>query len=234
MKKIVLTLIITLFSISIWAFENEPDSIRIQKLETEIVKLSDYKEKMQWLAGACVGLFAAFGLIIYFLDESYRKKLENKVKEFEDTLTVRLSKVVNENESIVQSILDKANIEKQLFDSKKILIWGETDSTFIESALKKIKFNHKNITKDETQDFDILFINNLKGTLDKQEMIEKAKECLSNEKVCLFYYNTSNVFFPNRDLAESTQDRINFATNAAQIYGNLLNTLKYQDKISKS
>lgn len=233
MKQILLVTTITLFSMNLWAFDNLQDSIRIQKLETEIVKLSDYKEKMQWAAGACVGLFAAFGLIIYFLDESYKKKLENKVKEFEDTVTTRLSKVVNENENIVQSILDKANIEKQLFDTKKILIWGEPDSSFIESALKKIKFNHKNITKDETKDFDVLFINNLKGSLVKQDMIDKAKKCLSNDKICLFYYNTSRINFPNELLDDSIQDRINFATNAAQIYGNLLNTLKYQDKISK-
>jgi hypothetical protein len=234
MKKIAITLIITFFSFSIWAFDNEPDSVRIQKLEIEVVRLSDYKEKMQYAYGVCAGLFVAFGLIIYFLDDSYKKKLENKVKEFEDNITMRFSKVVNENEDIVQTILDKANIEKQLFDKKKILIWGETDSSFIEGALKKIKFNHKNITKDATQDFDVLFINNLTGSLVDADMIVKAKGCLSNEKICLFYYNTTRKNFPNDKLDESMQDRINFATNAAQIYGNLLNTLKYQDKICKS
>ena len=233
MRKIIICIGIVFISKSAFAFDNEPDSVRIKNLEVEVKTLTEYKDKFWWAVGIGSGLLIGLGIWNYFLEESYKKKLETKTKEFEDNLAARLSKVFNENESLVQSILDKANIEKQLFETKKILIWGETDSNFIEGALKKIKFNHKNITKDDTQDFDVLFINNLKGSLDKQDMIDKAKQCLTNDKICLFYYNATGVFFPNKDLDESTQDRINFATNAAQIYGNLLNTLKYQDKISK-
>lgn len=232
MKYTLSILLFFLFIANVGAF-NPSDSMRIDSLKIVVTQLSGYKETVQWLSGALVGLVAAFGLIYYFLDESYKKKLETKVAEFDQKLTTRLTEIFNENESVVNSILDKANVEKQLFDNKKILIWGEEDATFIESALRKIKFNHKNITKDETQDFDVLFINNLKGSLDKKDMIDKAKACLENDNICLFYYNASGIFFPNKDLDESTQDRINFATNAAQIYGNLLNTLKYQDKISK-
>ena len=51
--------------------------------------------------------------------------------------------------------------------------------------------------------------------------------------ICFFYFNETRVIFPTDRLQYDLQKRINFATNPAQIYGNLLNTLKYQDRIAQ-
>ena len=65
-----------------------------------------------------------------------------------------------------------------------------------------------------------------------EEVVEKVKAMPST--AAAFYYNTTRKFFPIHQIAAEDQDRVNFATNPAQLYGNLVNTLAYQDKLLPS
>lgn len=109
--------------------------------------------------------------------------------------------------------------------------------------------------------YDLLLINNTNGevfpalpTKDKETTPEKEKEYnsqlekhnieweklfekIKTEKptVCVFYYSEKNINFPLQKITDyNLKKRINFATNPAQIYGNLINSLKYQHRLSKA
>ena len=171
------------------------------------------------------------------VEADYTEKMKEKLKD----VNSQIAKAFNDKQENVDKILEKADNEKILLKTKKILIWGEADNTIIKRVLRNIGFNITDNLFEEEKDglqYDILIINNKSGTLvkdkDTSKLLLKAKDHLSNEKICIFYYNSTLSHFPIGEIDESMQDRINFATNAAQIYGNLLNTLKYQDKISKS
>jgi hypothetical protein len=151
----------------------------------------------------------------------------------------------------VKQLFDKHDAEKQLFLTKKIRIVGEKDEESlnkINEMLKVIGFNLDNVVQGENtregDNYDLVFINNTDGTYYPKNATEEQQKPLlellkkQSPKVCYFYYCESGVQLDNKNLAKTLSDptlptRINFATNPAQIYSNLLNTLKLQEKLSQ-
>jgi hypothetical protein len=121
---------------------------------------------------------------------------------------------------------------------------------------------HRSQDIKQGQKYHLLIINNVSGavlpkapqaTQNTEEVTEEERqEHLSNkeaytskwnklesilleqaEDVCVLYYCKANIHFPIYNLKDSSlQSRINFATNPAQIYSNVLNSLKYQHHLS--
>lgn len=119
---------------------------------------------------------------------------------------------------------------------------------------------HRSGDIKQGQKYHLLIINNVSGTIlpkpplktenentpEEEEKYLKAQndydskwdslQLILNEQaedVCILYYCKKFVPLPIQKLTNSNlQSRINFATNPAQIYGNVLNSLKYQQHLS--
>ena len=141
---------------------------------------------------------------------------------------------INGNEALFNKIRDLADLEEMLIKTKKIRIVGETPDTLI-TLLTQVGFQRKNLfttADEEINDFDIYFINNETATLNLSDELPHVVEL--PKKVHVFYFSSKHgAFFPTDKLPYEDRHRVNFATNPAQIYGNLINTLKYQHRLSK-
>ncbi|KGE86294.1 MAG: NARF domain-containing protein [Phaeodactylibacter xiamenensis] len=120
---------------------------------------------------------------------------------------------------------------------------------------------HRSQDIKQGQKYDLLIINNVNGKIlskhpqkpkdensseeeekhyqkqknDYDSKWDKLQRVLNEqaEDVCILYYCKKFVPLPTQNLTDSNlQSRINFATNPAQIYGNVLNSLKYQHHLS--
>lgn len=203
-------------------------------------------------AGVVVAAFGFFAVgFKYYIKNTHEKikidaetrfKAQEKVyKEKQDEVEQQFINSINEKKDIIEYGLDNFASEKWLLANTKICCIGEQPDK-IRRVLDNVGFNLKNLlSEEEAKDgYDVLLINNEKGVYikapkekgqraDFSEPIKIMEE--KDSSVCFFYYNTSRLFFPNESLSFDLQHRLNFATNPAQIYGNLINTIKYQYKL---
>lgn len=192
------------------------------------------------LAGAAVGLIGyLFKQSIEAAKNAATSKLQSRLDDFERS-AIQLSEekifaAINGNEALLNKIRETADLEELLIKTKKIKLVGEIPDTIL-SILTNVGFLRKNLlteADDGTSAFDIHFINNENGTVNLEEAVQVVKGLPDN--VHVFYYSSKHgLFFPTGQLPYEARHRINFATNPAQIYGNLINTLKYQHRLNKS
>ena len=197
------------------------------KYKNEIFK--EFNEK-EWdfyrnvVIGFVIGLLTIF--IPIFI--GFRKKMESMVNQ-------TIVKKINEKDETIMKLLSEMDLETRLLKEKKIKIVGEQPDrgkkSIIEEVLKRVGFNMKNVGYD-LKYFDVLVINNENSSVEEVEMLEMAKE-LARSNTTIFYFNNKRKHFPLDKLDDpELKMKVNFATNPAQIYGNLLNSLKYQDRLS--
>jgi hypothetical protein len=169
-------------------------------------------------------------------------KLQSRLDDFERSArgNIQLSEekiitAINGNEALLNKIREGADLEELLIKTKKIRLVGEFPDTII-SILTKVGFLRKNLITEADGDisaFDVHFINNENGSVNLEEAVQVVKELPDN--IHVFYYSSKHgLFFPTGQLPYEARHRVNFATNPAQIYGNLINTLKYQHRLFKS
>lgn len=243
----------------------QSDSLRIVEMENQIQALQEKTEGINWpqvlsISGIAGVLFLligwAFKSAVEKSQQAEAAKIERKIGELEREAESRIAKAekkilesINEKGDVVHLAFEKTSEEQALLQTKRILVWGESDLEMIKRVLRRAGFNLNNLftTEEETEKvFDILLINNTTGSKTPREpQIEKSKrpsydfsEVLGRVSdlelpKCIFYYNETFVHFPRKKLPPELQDRINFATNPAQLYGNLLNTLKYQQNLAE-
>lgn len=160
-------------------------------------------------------------------------ELEKKMHELEK----KLKESFNEKKEIISRTFENTDYEMQLWKKKKILLIGDDDTRIVKRVLRRAGFNiQENLFEDVSQigtkGFDILFINNYLGNINLKEAVEMVKGLPPN--VITFYFTSRHereLNFPTDQLDFDQQDKVNFAKSASQIYGNLLNSLKYQDKL---
>ncbi|GGD40728.1 hypothetical protein GCM10011514_01010 [Emticicia aquatilis] len=153
-----------------------------------------------------------------------------KYKEYvEKKLTEKFDKIITQKEANILEILDKQDIEKQIVNTKKILVLSSKNASdiFIRKFFRAMGFPVNNVNFEKVDSFqnfgnyDLIFANNEDNTLDInliQEFFQK-----SNNKTVLFFFGSQ---YP-RGTSES--DRMNLANSRTQIYGNLINLLRYQE-----
>lgn len=230
---------------------------RIELLESNETLFDDKKElaikeiQNEFNFWSILGLLTGvtiLGLNWLAVMKYYKEKEKQLIEEMETKIEKNLATQIENNQELIRSMIDKADIEQTLLRTKKVKLIGETDISVIKKVLKNVKFDINNLfdIHDEIDEFSILLINNNQGMFFKgvnrndtmDAKIEKSKvliELINNldDKVCVLYYCSKGVYFPSDIPAFKPHlHKINFATNPAQIYGNLLNTLKYQDKIA--
>ena len=197
-----------------------------------------------WFVGFLgVGTIAGILTSIFWLPNAIRGKVEKEVDE-------RIGEAIQGKSSTIRGMLKKYDYEDGLLMTKKIHFYQGKSSESFKDFLISLGFREQSFVDNVSQS-DIVFINNedafLPGIDLRRKTAAEIKELLkehsdwkavqtminSYKTKCFFYYNAKGMLFPSAMFSDlETLARINFATNPAQVYGNLLNTLKYQDKIA--
>ncbi|WP_282068461.1 NARF domain-containing protein [Olleya namhaensis] len=185
-------------------------------------KIDDDYTLLKTLAGIGIGLNLLFIGGVYF-----------KAKKYVDSeLKKKFDKIITQRESDILDVVNNNDVEKQILKNKKILVLTskEGDDKFLRKFFKTMGFSLDNIDyqkvnsyEDHFGKYDLVFANDEDESLGvnlTQEYFEQSP----NDSV-LFYFGKSY----KRGTKEA--NRINFANSRTQIYGNLINLLKYQDLI---
>ncbi len=231
-----------------------------QKFQTErfIVELEKHKQSLfaYFVTFLGIGTLAGFYALLFLIPKEIEKRAKLEVDE-------KIADAIRGRSEAIRNMLNSYNKESFLRQNKRIYIAGGTGKEKVRDILIENGINSENVYLDEDtakrNKYDILFFNNLNGELlpakpqDKNgqkydeakynEEMRKHNEAFQailkmmqakEQSVCFFYYNETNVIFPIWEIRDyDLKKRINFTTNPAQIYGNLLNTLKYQDRIAQ-
>ncbi len=240
-NKILLTILLLL---SITAYSQKKDSIAFEKLKFRVEKLEGFQSNTQdalnnkfeeqrkkiqddynlikYLGLFGLGLTVPAILLLWLRGSKYiDKQLKNK-----------FNNIINQREGSILDIINNQDEEKRILRNKKILVLTSKngDDNFLRNFFKKVDFDIDNVKyiKEEffdasyLQNIDLVFANNEKEDLD----IELIKEYFSNSssKTVLFYFNTTQKHYRQDDVS----NRLSFANTKTQIYGNLINLLKYQ------
>ncbi len=254
MKKLVFVLSLMTFAYLLSA-QSHLDSLhhlmqQLAQQQEAINALEEEKPFLHWQDYIGIGFIisAVVGLIGYYFKTSIEaakntaiSNLQVRIDEFERSAkgNIQLTEekiitAINGNEALLNKIRDAADLEELLIKTKKINLIGETPDTIL-SILTNVGFLRKNLfteADDENSDYDVLFINNENGKVNLEEAVQVVKGLPDN--VHVFHYTSKhNIIFPTGQLPYEARHRVNFATNPAQIYGNLINTLKYQHRLSK-
>jgi len=168
-----------------------------------------------------LGLIAAIlGLI-----KTTKRIAQTKIEE-------QYEQLFNEDKNRLIEIIDNQNEEHDIKNNRKILVLStpKEDKTFLKKFFREFKFqkvDFKSVENDENiGKYDLIFINDENGDF-QFEFIDSFFENSPKDTV-LFYFNTTKKFYNNAKVS----DRLNFANSKTQIYGNLINLLKYQNIIT--
>lgn len=146
--------------------------------------------------------------------------------------------------NIIQGWVEKYEEVNRLKQEKSILVLSANqdfaNQKFIKKLFDKRKFGFHKVEyatlenmeeKLKTFDPNIIFANNEDGKLN-QTTLEKLIE--KRYYTALFYFGKPNSWdFRKYDQSNPTEflDRLNFANSRAQVYGNLLSTMKFHDTL---
>jgi len=154
-------------------------------------------------------------------------KMWKRVEEIaEEKIREKFDKIFNEKKNQFEKMIENQNEEFQLKEKKSILIISknEEDESFIEDFFKKMGFKkveHQSLSKvNKLEKYDLLFLNNEQKNIDSTDILKLKDKTKSNT---LFFY-----FGPNYIDREEFEHRINFSNSRVQLYGNLINSLRYQ------
>jgi len=226
------------------------------------VELEIKKQELFWynIAFLGIGSFLGFISLLFLIPKAIEKQAKIEVEEkIGDVIRGRskdVRKILSDydDESLLRNtkrifingpdISHNQNLRGLLiengFHAKNILI---DEQTAQETGYDLLLINNINgevlpaippKDKDTTPEMEKEYDSKLKKhNVEWIKLFEKIKSEKSN--VFIFYYSEQNINFPLHKITDyNLKKRINFATNPAQIYGNLINSLKYQYRLSKS
>lgn len=233
------------------ALQQENQKFQIERFTVELEK---QKQSLfaYFVAFLGIGTLAGFYALLFLIPKEIEKRAKLEVDE-------KIIDAIRGRSKAIRNMLIDYDTETYLLQNKRIFIDGGEGKDKIKQVLEENGFNSDNIFTTEAEasksGYDAIFINNMNGdvfpnepkkddkgnidenlTKDYQQKFESLNAKIEAEKpvICFFYYCEKNINFPIHKIKSyDLKKRINFATNPAQIYGNLLNTLKYQDKIQQ-
>ncbi|MBK8652904.1 MAG: hypothetical protein IPN20_03020 [Haliscomenobacter sp.] len=220
------------------------------------LELERQKQQLFWYNIGFFGLSGILGFItlLFWLP----KQIESQAKHEVDQ---QLRDILRGRSEVVRRLLEENDRESTLLKEKRICITGAAGNTEIRDMLLEygIPAEHLEVAAYPgvgVQHFDVLLVNNKKGDIltnsppkEEKETEEGQKKEAKHEETwtalyaligkapaasVVFYYCENGVNLPMGRIPDfSLKKRINFATNPAQVFGNLLSSLKYQDRISR-
>lgn len=216
---------------------NSEQILAIQKARLDIQKeqfdaaLDKEKQQLFWynISFLGIGTFLGFVTLLFWIPKEIEKRAKLEVDE-------KIADAIRGRSETIQNMLKDYDDETFLLQNKRIYVIGEKDDALIRKVLQNAGFNFQNYykTEDQTKNgFDVLLINDRDGTTDIEDiaLVERIKSLPKD--VAVFYYNSTRKPFDIKKFPDM-EDKISFVNAASQIYGNLLNILKYQDKLEKN
>ncbi len=178
------------------------------------------QRKSNWIVGiVCIlGLGSFIGG--WFL---VTKFILNKIKEKSEKL---INEIYKEKERELLAMAEKQSEEFKLKENKSILVISknETDTGFLKRFFKEMGFYSVTYeVKDNLKSLkkcDLVLFNNEKVSIQHDELLNIVAKT-KGDKLCFY-------FGPDRFDFKDFKDRGNFANSRVQLYGNLINSLRYQ------
>ncbi len=224
--------------------ESEEHKLRLEELDIALEKKK--QNLIMWVIGflgfgTLAGIIASFFLIPNYIRTQVQKGVDEEIRD-----------VIHGRSNDVRRMLAEYGEENLLLKQKKIFVYGE-DLGHLESILTVYGFDSTNFITDKTklETCDAILINNLSSQIlsdspkkddedsdiKKQSYDDQFNSILSflkeqKKDKCFLYYSEKGINFPIWNVTDvQLKSRINFCTNPAQICSNLINTLKYQNRI---
>lgn len=178
------------------------------------------QRKSNWIVGiiSILGLGSFIGG--WFL---VTKFILNKIKEKSEKL---INEIYKEKERELLEMARKQNEEFQLKETKSILVISKNpnDNPFLERFFNemgflKVKYETLDRVKDPDK-YDLLIFDNENLNIDHADLLAIMAKT-KPENFCLY-------FGSDKFDAKEFKDRVNFANSRVQLYGNLVNSLRYQ------
>jgi len=209
---------------------DEKYEIKKQELEVKFdrLKLGIDKENVRleviiWIFGSVTFLGLVVSIISFYIRIN-RIAISKSEKIIE-------AKFEDERDKLIQIIASQT--EENKLRNKRMIVLSDikSEDTFLKKFFKemgftKIRFKNTSDQKSLTN-YDLLFINNESGGIDKETIDNYCSKSIDSS--VLFYFNTNGIRYINENVA----NRLSFANSRTQIYGNLINLLKYQAVISE-
>ncbi len=195
----------------------EDVDIKVRQIEQKLD--SDY-EYMKWI-GIIGGSFTVIGLGWAIISIIIKLKKIGIAKSEEI-----IEKKFHEEKDKILKLVENQTEENQFKQNKRILILShsETEDIFLKKFFKELGFLKANFKKIdgfvELENHDVLFFNNENGKFE-QGLIEQLIEN-SDKNTVFFYFGSIRI----KDFG--TESRVVATNYKTQIYGNLINALKYQ------
>lgn len=211
------------------------------------VELEAQKQELFWYNVSFLGIGSILGFIslLWLIPNEIASKAKVAVDD-------KIADAIHGRSDTIRDMLRQYDFESMLLQTKKILIVGagESQNARLKAFLEVNGFASHNIYINtegvDKHDFDLFLLNNMDFAFMETEAgktLEEAKKnregamlafvnSHSQSRACFFYYSDQREQFPvEQILSQDLKSRINFANTASQIYGNIINMLKYQHKI---
>jgi hypothetical protein len=234
-------------------FSKDMDLLQANRLQLQEEKFKAHigieKQKLfeQFVAFAGIGSLA--GVVAFFL--LIPKEIHRRSKQ---EIDAQIADLVLGRKKEFGRMLQRYSEEVRLKQNLKIGVHCELSPALLDILRNEYDLSVEVVDIYQKSDCQIFIINNKNGQLgpiyktkqdsdemdsskqpNEQEVSDKwqklANRISINDNRCYFYYGK---FFP-LDILNDVEDqvRVSFANSPAQIYPNLLNLMKYQDKLSK-
>ena len=200
-------------------FKNKSESldIKVDKIESKLQKDYNYIEILVWSFGsiAILGLLTLFISIYKYIHKVAKVKIDEK---FDSLFN-------NEKDKLIQ-LIDSQILENSLRKQKKILVLTETNdsdsyvrSFFLKMGFEKVTYISISAYQNVPDDIDLVFINNESEGISDQ-LIENYINGVQGKLI--FHFGAKRI-----NLNWLSENKIAIANNRVQLYGNLINALKY-------
>lgn len=169
--------------------------------------------------------------------EALKNEMQRGFDEKKKELDTVFQNSINQRKEKIEGWIKNHDKEDDLISKSTILLVGQEDMSNVRDILTKIGFSDKNIIeknqmeKNKNYSFDILFINNETAEIKDSETLKGFLDLLPKETLVFYYNKTRTVHFPVDKLEPFLQKKVNFVNSPAQIFGNLLNTLKFRKRL---
>ncbi|UCH97776.1 MAG: hypothetical protein JSV88_13235 [Candidatus Aminicenantes bacterium] len=199
------------------------EKIQIAELKKEVESakegIKDTRNLLYWIFGITVALF--LGLFTYF-EKAYNKSKMRAERE----IMKKIAYYFDTEESNLQRLVEEADLNR-LKNKMSILVLSpvRADISFIKDFFKRARFPNVNFQYTDNitnlKSANMVLFNNDDGKFDHKEILNIIAK--TKDDVYCFYFGQ------NRFESGDYKDRVSFANTKLQLYGNLINALRYQE-----
>jgi hypothetical protein len=206
------------------------EKIQIVELKKEVDSakegIKDTRNLLYWIVGIGICIFgivvSAFAaLYTHFLNKYHKSRMlaEREIRE-------RIAYYFDTEESNLQRLVEEADLNR-LKNKMSILVLSpvRVDISFIKDFFKRARFPNVNFQYTDKitnlKSANMVLFNNDDGKFNHKEILNIIAK--TKDDVYCFYFGQGR--FESGDY----KDRVSFANTKLQLYGNLINALRYQE-----